>query len=120
MQWSTETLNAVYDKTGGYCRYCEKKIAWVNYGNPYGRGGWEIDHSKPLSRGGTGHRNNLFPACVPCNREKGTMTGAEFLRLFEEPSAEERPWWEDLVGVVLGVIAIGLVLNALSNASRSY
>ncbi len=118
-RWDDDTLRNVYDKTGGYCRYCGKKIARINWGNLYGKGAWEVDHSIPLARGGTDHRNNLFPACVTCNREKGTMTGAEFLRLFENAPTRQTPWWEELAGVVISAVAIGLVLNALSNSSRS-
>ena len=72
--WDEDTLNTVYDKTGGYCRHCGKKFAWVNYGTIGRRGSWEVDHSRPKARGGTDHINNLVPACVPCNREKGDMT----------------------------------------------
>ncbi len=118
MGWDDQTIHYVYDKTGGYCRYCEKKIARINYGNPYGRATWEIDHSIPLSRGGTDHRNNLFPACVPCNREKGTMTGAEFLRLFENSPTQQPSWWEGPAGTLVGAIAVLLMLNALSNDSQ--
>lgn len=35
------------------------------------RGAWEVDHSTPISKGGSNHLNNLFPACIPCNRKKG-------------------------------------------------
>ncbi len=33
--------------------------------------GWEIDHSKPQSKGGTDHLNNLNPLQTSANREKG-------------------------------------------------
>lgn len=78
--FDTQTLRYIYDKTGGYCRYCGKKLAWTNYGVIGARGAWEVDHSIPLSRGGTEHLNNLFPVCISCNREKGNMTGIEFQR----------------------------------------
>ncbi len=43
---------------GGLCAYCLKA--------PY----TELDHAIPLSRGGTNHMYNIFPACLPCNRNK--------------------------------------------------
>lgn len=33
--------------------------------------GWEIDHSKPQSKGGTDHLNNLQPMNSKANRQKG-------------------------------------------------
>lgn len=73
-----DTLAYIYDKTDGYCYHCGKKIAWSNYGQSGRRGAWEVDHSKPRSRGGTDHLNNLVPSCIPCNRSKGSMTTREF------------------------------------------
>jgi hypothetical protein len=32
--------------------------------------GWEVDHSKPVSKGGTDHLNNLNPLQWKNNREK--------------------------------------------------
>ncbi len=116
--WDVETLNRVYDKTDGYCGYCGKKLAWCNHGAYGARAAWQVDHSKPLSRGGTNHLNNLVPACIPCNQEKGTMTGPEFKHLSEyAPAAQSNPW-ADLAGVVVGAIAVGLFLRWLSEASR--
>jgi CRISPR/Cas system Type II protein with McrA/HNH and RuvC-like nuclease domain len=75
MGYSTETLNYVYDKNGGYCAYCNKKLAFTNYGKMHERSAWEVDHSVPKSRGGTGYLRNLVPACIDCNRRKGTRMG---------------------------------------------
>ena len=72
--WGEETLPRVYNETGGYCSYCPKKLAWKNYGAIGRRGAWEVDHIIQMSGGVTDHINNLFPACVQCNGEKGTMT----------------------------------------------
>lgn len=70
MSYSSELLNAVYDKTAGRCHLCSKKLAWSNYGACGRRAAWEVDHSKPRANGGSNHLNNLFPACVSCNRSK--------------------------------------------------
>ena len=73
-------LGDVYDKTNGYCRYCDKKLAWKNYGVIRARGAWEVDHGIPLSRGGSDYFRNLWPACIECNREKGDMATREYFR----------------------------------------
>lgn len=31
-------------------------------------GGWEVDHIKPISEGGTNKLNNLRPLNIPANR----------------------------------------------------
>jgi len=75
-----EELEYIYDKTDGYCYHCGKKIAWSNYGLPGERGAWEVDHSNPISRGGTDYLRNLVPSCIPCNRSKGDMSSRQFQR----------------------------------------
>lgn len=75
----------------------QKKIAWDKakrirgknpnthrkdkFGNPIFRKshgkdtpmGWEVDHSKPKSKGGTDHPNNLQALQTRANRQKGDM-----------------------------------------------
>ena len=52
-----------YDQRCGYC----------------GDGGrMQADHRVPLSRGGSHNITNIIPACGPCNRQKATLTDAEF------------------------------------------
>jgi 5-methylcytosine-specific restriction endonuclease McrA len=70
MAYSDEQLSRIYDRTGGYCHLCHKKLSYVNYAQYGGRGAWEVEHSKPIARGGTSHGNNLFAACISCNRSK--------------------------------------------------
>ena len=70
MAYTDERLNRIYDRTNGYCHICHKKLSFVNYAQYGWRGAWEVDHSKPKAKGGTDHGNNLFPACIPCNRSK--------------------------------------------------
>lgn len=71
-------LGRVYRRTSGYCHLCHSKLARKNYGRPGKKGAWEIEHSVPRSKGGTDHPNNLYPACVGCNRDKsnGSTTTA--------------------------------------------
>lgn len=78
MKYSDEELNYIYDKNNGYCWHCGKKLSWKNYGKPGEKGAWEVDHSVPLSRGGTGYLRNFVPSCVECNRSKGDLASEEF------------------------------------------
>jgi len=70
MAYSDEQLERIYDRTSGYCHICHKKLSFVNYAQYGRRGAWEVDHSKPKAHGGTSHGNNLYPACISCNRSK--------------------------------------------------
>jgi 5-methylcytosine-specific restriction endonuclease McrA len=70
MAYSDEMLSDIYDRTAGYCHICGKKLAFKNYAAPGAQGAWEIEHSVPRANGGTERRNNLYAACIPCNREK--------------------------------------------------
>lgn len=79
-----EWLRDIYDKTGGHCRYCGKRLSIENHGNRNGHGGWAIDHSIPAAQGGTDHMNNLFPACYECNEDKADMRGDSYLRKKQE------------------------------------
>lgn len=70
MGFSREQLNGIYGRTDGRCHLCGKKIARKNYGLLGNRGAWEVDHSVPRAKGGTDHGNNLYAACMSCNRSK--------------------------------------------------
>lgn len=53
------------------CTYCEDALAT------------EIDHILPITKGGTGERENLTPVCRSCNARKGNLYLAEFLGFVE-------------------------------------
>lgn len=78
MPYSEYELKIIFDKTGGYCYHCRKKLAWRNYGRIDTRGAWEVDHSNPRARGGTDYLRNLVPSCIPCNRAKGDQTTRKY------------------------------------------
>jgi hypothetical protein len=78
MGYSEEELGYIFDKTGGHCYHCRKKLAWSNYGVVGARGAWEVDHSRPRSSGGTDYLRNLVPSCIPCNRSKGILTSRRY------------------------------------------
>ena len=71
MAFTDQQLNDIYDRTFGRCHICRKKLAWKNYGVARAWAAWEVEQSRPRARGGTDHRNNLYAACIPCNRSKG-------------------------------------------------
>ena len=70
MKCDAPRLNAIYDRTGGHCHLCHKKLAFKNYALFGQRGAWEIEHSVPRVLGGTNRLGNLYPACISCNRQK--------------------------------------------------
>lgn len=55
----------IAERDGWRCHWCT-----VGYmpGDP-----WEIDHAKPVARGGTNHAANLRLCHRSCNRDKGTL-----------------------------------------------
>ena len=70
MKFDTKTKRTIYDRTRGYCHLCNKKLAFKNYGKSGGKAAWEIDHSNPKANGGSDRLNNLYAACISCNRSK--------------------------------------------------
>jgi hypothetical protein len=69
--YTTDQLNDIFDRTSGYCHLCFAQLAFANYGRFGARGAWEVEHSKPRASGGTNRLNNLYAACISCNRSKG-------------------------------------------------
>ncbi|HUT53756.1 MAG TPA: HNH endonuclease [bacterium] len=74
MSWDDDRLNEIYDKTYGRCHICQKRLSFINYGRQGRKGAWEVEHSNPRAEGGTDNLNNLYPACINCNRSKGTRS----------------------------------------------
>ena len=74
MPYSDEQLSEIYDRTSGYCHICRKKLSFQNYGRPGCKGAWEVEHSKARANGGCDRLNNLYPACITCNRDKSTTS----------------------------------------------
>ncbi len=110
-------LRRIYDRTNGRCHICRKKLSLANYAQPNERGAWEIEHSRARALGGSDHLNNLYPACINCNRDKGTLTsrtvrsyfGHQRAPLSKEGRAKARQ--SRAVAGGLGGLALGGVLG---------
>ncbi len=74
MRFSGQQLEKIFLRTSGYCHICHKKLNFKQYGQFGKRGAWEIEHSNPQAKGGTHRINNLYSACITCNRGKGTKS----------------------------------------------
>lgn len=70
MSLTAKQLRSIFDRTSGYCHLCHKKVSFKNRGSVGKRGAWDVDHSVPRSKGGSDHLNNLYAACISCNRSK--------------------------------------------------
>lgn len=64
---SKEKREAVWDKTGGFCHYCE-----TNLYRHAGPSEFHVDHVIPFIEGGSDELSNLVPACRTCNLKKGS------------------------------------------------
>lgn len=116
MAYDNDTLNRIYDRTDGYCHLCCKKLSFINYARYGSRGAWEVEHSLPKSRGGTDHLNNLYPACISCNRYKAGQSSrfarhsngrrrAPFSKRRKEEIRRSNATTGGVIGALLGSIA---------------
>lgn len=112
MAFNATQREAIYNRTSGKCHICHKKLAFKNYGQHGERGAWEIDHSRPRARGGSDHGNNLFAACISCNRSKQadssrkTRLAAGYRRSPLSPQAKENV---KIWAAIKGAGALGFV-----------
>ena len=122
MAYSLRQLERIFDRTGGRCHLCHGDLYFDDYAAPAVLDGWEVEHSRPRARGGTDHPNNLYAACVSCNRSKGTRSSAAFRRelgLSGPPRLEPRTDWSDVLALV-GLVGGGLLIfGALASSAPS-
>lgn len=71
---------AALRKQDGLCKYCLCRLSYRTVTR---------DHVKPRSAGGGDNRNNVVAACAPCNRAKGSIPFADFMRLITDPRPGE-------------------------------
>jgi len=83
MGYDEDRLNMIFNKTGGFCRHCQKQLSWNSYGSRDSRGGWEVDHSHARASGGTDNLRNLWPLCWNCNLDKSSGSGTKYDGHFE-------------------------------------
>ena len=111
---------SIYDRTNGRCHICGKKLAFKNYGAVGARAAWEVDHSRPRAKGGSDHGNNLYPACIPCNRSKGAQTSrtarakhgrtrAPLSKEARERARRKNTWAGGVTGLAVGALVGGPV-----------
>lgn len=70
MRVDEDRRRRTFERTHGRCHICRSALHWGSYGRVGKPGAWEVDHSRPRAKGGTDHGNNLYPACITCNRSK--------------------------------------------------
>ncbi len=133
MAFSKSDRRKIYDRTTGYCHICKKKLSFENYGLLGLKGAWEVEHSNPKSIGGTNRLNNLYAACISCNRSKNNNStrsararyGRTRAPLSKEKRKEEKKGNSFLGGVIGGIIGsvagpVGIGLGAAIGAKLGY
>jgi 5-methylcytosine-specific restriction endonuclease McrA len=111
-----DQLRWVFDRTSGKCHICHRLLRFESYGKINTEGAWEIDHSVPRAKGGSDHLNNLFAACISCNRSKQQLSSrAARRRAGKKRSPLNREQRKKAVAenVVLGGTIGSIVLPAL-------
>jgi len=122
MRYSNEKLNDIFDKTDGQCHICHSVLCFSNYGEFDARGSWEVEHSTAKANGGTHHLNNLYPACIRCNREKGTCdtrTARSWYGNTRAPHSRTRKQKINqenyIAGAFIGISFLSLMIGAIRN-----
>ena len=123
MAFSKVEKRKIYDRTYGKCHICGKKLSFENYGFQGLKGAWEVDHSSPKSKGRTNRLNNLYAACITCNRSKNNKSTksarAKYGKTKAPLSKEKRKDAKHdnaIGGAILGGIA-GSILGPLGTAA---
>lgn len=69
-QFSKRKRQSIYEKTQGHCYLCGKAVKFNSF---------EVEHKKPLSKGGTDDLSNLYCSCRQCNTIKRDICYEEFM-----------------------------------------
>lgn len=71
--WNKGRVIAGYDSNTWRHDMCGKVMKCSDYGKTSSEYGWEIDHSRPVAKGGSDELSNLQPLQWEDNRRKGDM-----------------------------------------------
>ena len=80
-RFTTKEKDALYKGQKGICLGCKKKVPM---------GGMQVDHIRPLSRGGTERLTNLQLLCGRCNAMKGDGTMGELRKRLKAKETPKR------------------------------
>ena len=70
----------LYRRQGGQCMYCGARQRMDLM---------DVDHKRPLSRGGSNGRRNLQLLCRTCNARKGNKTDREFRMAYRDAGVSQ-------------------------------
>lgn len=107
MAYTDDQLGDIFDRSGGDCHLCGKRLAFKNYACHGERAAWEVDHSNAKARGGSHRLSNLLPACISCNRSKqdrATNTARRKNGMTRTPMSKQRRVAEREDNTVLGIL----------------
>ena len=74
MAFSNEVKEKAWERAGGHCETCDKKLG---HGNHF-KGQWgayETHHIKPVSKGGSDNLGNSKVVCLPCHHNTRSFGG---------------------------------------------
>jgi len=113
--YTKEERKRIWERTDGRCHLTGKHLKLKDYGVT-----WEIDHSKPVAKGGANHGNNYFAASISANRSKQARSSRSVRRdngLNRSPMSrkeqEKRRDANTLKGAAGGAAAGAALLGAL-------
>ena len=95
---SKEERMKVYEKCQGHCAYCGCTLEYKDM---------QVDHVKPVYRGGEDDISNMLPACRSGNHYKSTLELEEFRKYLSEiPKRLMRDSIPFQVGERFGIVRI--------------
>lgn len=100
MPISKKNRESVYQKYGGRCAYCGRKIAYKDM---------QVDHFRPIrawntENAGADNIANLMPSCRMCNHYKRANSLETFRRYIEEIPRKLRDNYIFKIGIAYGNI----------------
>ena len=81
--WRAVYKIEAYTEQDGLCQYCRTSYPLKQM---------TADHKRAIKLYGQTTAANIKAACSPCNRAKGHLTPAQFMRAIHEPDFKTDPW----------------------------